>query len=312
MKSRHFSFFSGRLTTANQQRWRRTTDLASDEWLSSERFAVRNREHGQAVVVRDVCLDAGDRHAEGITISALPVVPGEPEFPKISAAAGRSLPGLPEEGRERSPVTFIWILLAVVGVWVVVHFAWRWGSRRWSLPCPTALAWTLESPLFQRLSGTETTLTRLGLRPGLRILEIGPGPGRLLLPAASRILPGGEAVGIDIQPGMIERLKLRAEKAGVTNLTALLGDATQPHVAEASFDLVFLCTALGEIPDRATVLSQCHRALKPGGMLSITEKFGDPHYQSRSTVKRLAEEVGFRLQSIEGKWWFFTANLIKP
>ena len=39
-----------------------------------------------------------------------------PEFPKISAAARRSLRGLPAEGRERSPVTYIWILLAVVGV----------------------------------------------------------------------------------------------------------------------------------------------------------------------------------------------------
>jgi ubiquinone/menaquinone biosynthesis C-methylase UbiE len=174
------------------------------------------------------------------------------------------------------------------------------------------LAWSLESPFFQRLSGTETTLNRLGFRPGQKILELGPGPGRLLLPAALRILPGGEAVGIDIQSGMIERLKVRAKKAGVTNLTAILGDATQPFVPEASFDLVFLCTALGEIPDRAAAVSQCFRALKAGGILSITEKFGDPHYQSRSTVKRLAEEAGFRIQSIQGRWWFYTASFIKP
>jgi ubiquinone/menaquinone biosynthesis C-methylase UbiE len=140
---------------------------------------------------------------------------------------------------------------------------------------------------------------------------MGPGPGRLLIPAAQRILPGGEAVGIDIQAGMIERLKVRARNAGVTNLTAILGDATQPLVSEASFDVVFLCTVLGEIPDRAAALSQCYRALKPGGMLSITEMFGDPHYQSRATVKRLAEELGFRFRSIQGGWWFFTANFIK-
>jgi ubiquinone/menaquinone biosynthesis C-methylase UbiE len=206
----------------------------------------------------------------------------------------------------------IWILLAMVAVWVAVHFAWRWASRKWSIPCPTALAWTLESPLFQRWSGTETTLIRLALQPGQRILEIGPGPGRLLIPAAQRILPGGQAVGIDIQPGMVDRLKVRAQKAGIINLTAILGDATEPHVPEASFDLVFLCTALGEVPNRAAVLNQCHRALKPGGILSITEKFGDPHYQSRSTVKRLAEEAGFRLQAVQGGWWFFTANLVKP
>jgi hypothetical protein len=47
-------------------------------------------------------------------------------------------------------------------------------------------------------------------------------------------------------------------------------------------------------------------------VLSITEMFPDLHYQSLSTVKRLAEEAGFRLQSVQGGWWLFTANFVKP
>jgi ubiquinone/menaquinone biosynthesis C-methylase UbiE len=132
------------------------------------------------------------------------------------------------------------------------------------------------------------------------------------LPAAKQVCPDGEAVGIDIQPAMIERLERRADKAGITNLKAILGDAARPHVPEASFDIVFLCAALGEIPDRTGALSQCFRALKPGGVLSITEMFGDPHYQSQSVVQRLAEATGFRLKSIQGGWWLFTAGFIKP
>ena len=89
---------------------------------------------------------------------------------------------------------------------------------------------------------------------GSVFLEVGPGPGRLLIPAARRVLPGGEVVGIDIQPGMIERLKERAKTANITNLTAILGDATQPIVPEASFDVAFLVTTLGEIPDRAAAI----------------------------------------------------------
>lgn len=201
-------------------------------------------------------------------------------------------------------------MLGIIALFVAFSLGWRWASRIWSLPCPSITAARFENPLLRGL--TRTTLDRLELRPGQRILEIGPGPGRLLIPAAQRIVPGGEAVGIDIQPGMIERLKAKAEKAGVTNVTAILGDAAQPHVSESSFDLVFLCTALGEIPDRAVALGQCNRALKPGGVLSITEIFGDPHYQSRSVVQRLAEEAGFQLKSIQGGWWTFTANFVKP
>ena len=205
-----------------------------------------------------------------------------------------------------------WIVVAVLGAVVLFFLGWRWASRVWSLPCPTLFAWFLDSRIYERITGTEVTLQRMGLRPGQRVLEVGPGPGRLLIPVAQRVLPGGEAVGIDIQRGMVERLKERAKRAQVSNLTAILGDATQPMVPAATFDLAFLVTTLGEIPDRAAVLAQCFRALKTGGVLSVTEMFPDPHYQSRSTVKRLAEEAGFRLQSIQGGWWLFTANFVKP
>jgi ubiquinone/menaquinone biosynthesis C-methylase UbiE len=207
-------------------------------------------------------------------------------------------------------MAILWLLLGAVGLLVAISLAWRWASRVWSLPCPSVTAWMVDNPFARRR--TRKTLDRLGLRPGQKILEIGPGPGRLLIPAAQRVLPGGLVVGIDVQAGMIERLKAKAERAGVTNLTAILGDAAEPHVTEASFDVVFLCTALGEIPDRSGALAQCFRALKPGGVLSVTEVFGDPHYQFRSKVRRLAENAGFRLQSMQGGWWMFTATFVKP
>jgi ubiquinone/menaquinone biosynthesis C-methylase UbiE len=206
----------------------------------------------------------------------------------------------------------ILVLITVIAAVILISVGWRWASRVWSLPCPSLVAWALESPFYERITGSEKTLERIGLQPGQHVLEIGPGPGRLLIPAAQRVLPGGKVVGIDIQPGMIERLMARAEAANITNLTAIRGDATQPIVPEASFDVVFLVTTLGEIPDRAAALAQCFRALKSGGVLSISEMLPDPHYQSKATLKRLAEAAGFRLQSVEGGMWLFTANFVKP
>lgn len=204
------------------------------------------------------------------------------------------------------------IVIAVIAAVILIFVGWRWASRVWSLPCPSLVGWALESRFYERITGTARTLERIGLKPGQRVLEVGPGPGRLLIPAAQRVLPGGEVVGIDIQPGMIERVKKRVMTASITNLTAILGDATQPIVPEASFDVAFLVTTLGEIPDRAAALAQCFRALKSGGILSISEMLPDPHYQSKATVKRLAEAAGFRLQSVEGGMWLFTANFVKP
>ena len=209
-----------------------------------------------------------------------------------------------------NPLALLILIFGIVTV-VLILTGWRWASRVWSLPCPSLFAWALESSFYSRISATRITLDRIGLKSGQRVLEVGPGPGRLLIPAADRVLPGGEVVGIDIQPGMIKRLVERAERAGTGNLTAILGDATQPLVLAESFDVVFLVTTLGEIPDRAAVLSQCFRALKPGGVLSISEMLPDPHYQSKAKVRQLAAEAGFRLESIQGGAWLFTANFVK-
>lgn len=206
---------------------------------------------------------------------------------------------------------FIILGIALLGL-IAINLWWRGESRRHSMPCPTFFAGALESPLMDWLIGTQTTLDRIGLQPGQRVLEVGPGPGRLLIPAVQRVLPGGEVVGLDIQPGMIERLKARATRMGVSNLAAILGDATQPSVPPESFDVVYLCTVLGEIPDREAALRECYKALKPGGILSITEIFPDPHYQPRTTVRRLVEEAGFYLKEMFGPWYFFTANFVKP
>jgi len=211
-----------------------------------------------------------------------------------------------------NPTLAVLTAVTVMATVTLFFVGWRWASRVWPLPCPSLAGWALESPFYGRITGTGTTLKRIGLKPGQRVLEIGPGPGRLLLPAAQQVLPGGEVVGIDIQSGMIERLQERAAADRITNLTAILGDATQPIVPEASFDLVFLVTTLGEVPDRAAVLAQAFRALKSGGVLSVSEMLPDPHYQSKTTVKRLAEAAGFRLQSIEGGAWLFTATFVKP
>lgn len=201
-------------------------------------------------------------------------------------------------------IGFVFLILVAGSMW------WRWKSRRHSLPCPTWLS-VLVSHRFDGLLGTQTTLDRLGLQPGQRVLEIGPGTGRLLIPAAKRVLPGGEAVGLDIQPGMLKRLEKRVQQAGVANLKAVLGDAAETEFLPASFDVVFLCTVLGEIPKREEALRKCYQALKPGGRLSITEIFPDPHFQSRQRVQTLAESVGFIIEEIQGSWYFFTAHFTK-
>lgn len=209
------------------------------------------------------------------------------------------------------PATLVIVaLVGALAAYVVLNFGWRWMSRRFLLPCPSWLSWSLEGGLVDWWAATQRTLDRIGLKPGDRVLEVGPGPGRLLIPAAARVLPGGEVIGVDVQQGMIERLRQRAATVG--NLTVQLGNAESLPFATASFDLVYLAMVLGEIPDRQRALAECFRVLRPGGRLSITEMAADPHFQSRATVIRLATAEGFEQPAIVGRPYSFTANFTKP
>jgi ubiquinone/menaquinone biosynthesis C-methylase UbiE len=162
------------------------------------------------------------------------------------------------------------------------------------------------------IAGTQATLDRIGVRPGERVLDVGSGPGRLSLPAARRVGPTGKVVAVDIQPGMLAHLRENAAQVGVTNLEAHQMDiTTADNLETGSFDRAWLVTVLGEIPDKETALRNLYRVLKPGGTLSITEIFPDPHYQRRETVLSLAQAAGFEPGQYWGSFFMYTQNFSK-
>jgi len=77
---------------------------------------------------------------------------------------------------------------------------WRSPSRQWQLPCPYRVAHLLDYALTQPFSGAQTTVHSIGIHPGQRVLEVGPGAGRLTVAAARRPGPAGELVCVDIEP----------------------------------------------------------------------------------------------------------------
>jgi ubiquinone/menaquinone biosynthesis C-methylase UbiE/dienelactone hydrolase len=196
---------------------------------------------------------------------------------------------------------------------VVGSLWWRRESRRRQLPCPSWLAWVLDNPIMDLVAGTQATLDRIGVRPGERVLDVGSGPGRLSIPAARRVGPTGKVVAVDVQPGMLARLQGNATQAGLTNLEAHQMDITTANSLESnSFDRAWLVTVQGEIPDKETALRTIYHALKPGGTLSITEIFPDPHYQRHETVLSLAQAAGFDPVQHWGSFLMYTQNFLKP
>jgi ubiquinone/menaquinone biosynthesis C-methylase UbiE len=187
-----------------------------------------------------------------------------------------------------------------------------YAVRRHPSPCPSSLIVLLENRWMEKRAGSTTLLDRAGVGPGMRILDVGCGPGRLSLPAAVRVGLEGEVVALDIQPSMLQVLEARMAERGVTNVRTVLAGAGDGKVERGAFDRVLLVTVLGEIPDGPRALREAFDALKPGGLLSVTEVLPDPHYQSRATVRRLAEQAGLEFVESFGNVLAFTLNFVKP
>ena len=205
-----------------------------------------------------------------------------------------------------------YICFGLAGFIFLAAFAWRLASRRYSLPCPTWLGWLVEldNP-FAEGNSARAIVQHLDLQPGMKVLDVGCGPGRLTIPIAEQVGPQGEVVGIDIQPGMLRRAQEKARAANLNNIRFLqvgAGEGTS-GLGRSEYDRAVLVTVLGEIPDREAALKEICNALKPGGILSVTEIIFDPHFQSRGTVLRLGGAVGFRENKFFGNRFSFTLNL---
>jgi ubiquinone/menaquinone biosynthesis C-methylase UbiE len=203
--------------------------------------------------------------------------------------------------------------LAFLCLLVLIVLGWSIVARRQAMPCPSWLGWLveLENPIARKFHA-ENIIERLDLRPGMKVLDAGCGPGRLTIPLAKAVGAPGEVVAADLQDDMLRRTETRARAAGLTNITFLrlkLGEGT---LGNDLFDRAVLVTVLGEIPDGRAALREIYGALKPGGILSITETIFDPHYQRRSAVLELVRAAGFIEKSLTGNLMGFTVNLERP
>jgi SAM-dependent methyltransferase len=185
-------------------------------------------------------------------------------------------------------------------------------QRRRPIPTPPRLTFLFENPLVEAFAGPELLSERLGLAPGMRVLDAGCGPGRLTIPLARAVEPTGEVVALDSQRAMLEKLEHRLEAEHITNVRTLEAGLGEGALDREAFDRVLLAFVLGEVRDRGAAARELYAALKPGRILSVTEVFGDPDYRRPASVRREVEPAGFELVERFGGFPVYTLNFRRP
>lgn len=168
---------------------------------------------------------------------------------------------------------------------------------------PHRFAFILDNPVRRRLFSPGHVIDSLALTGSEHVLELGPGPGFFSVEIARR-LPGGRLELFDVQPEMLEMARRKLDRARCRNVGFHTGEASDGlPFPEASFDVAFLASVLGEVLDQDACVHSLGRILKPGGLLVFSERFPDPDRLSVQELRELVETDDFGFVDTTGNIW---------
>lgn len=201
-------------------------------------------------------------------------------------------------------------ILGFIILAVLIAVVWKFSQR---LPCPAWLGWLVEQDNpFTKSNRASVIIENLDLKPGMSVLDAGCGPGRLTIPLAKAIGPQGKVTALDLQQRMLERVEEKARNDNLHNIQYVNAGIGDGKLAQSHYDRALLVTVLGEIPNQQKALKELFDALKPGGILSITEVIFDPHFQRQNKVLNLANQAGFQEKKTIGSSLSYIMLFEKP
>jgi len=131
-----------------------------------------------------------------------------------------------------------------------------------------------DNPLLPIFRNPYKLLRAAGLKSGQKVLEVGCGPGFFTIPAAKIVGKEGFVYAVDAHPLAIERVKEKIKKEGIKNIKSILANASDTGLPDRSIDLAFLFGLRYIAGGLENVMSEIHRVLKPGAVLSFEKTRG--------------------------------------
>ena len=193
-------------------------------------------------------------------------------------------------------VELIMILFLFLFLWVCICV--RSVRYFWKFPMPAKMGNLIAAgPYRSKVQPPSMIIEALDVRPGMEIVELGCGSGFYTIAVAESIQPTGIVFAVDIQQEMLDKLRVRMEDAGVSNIIPVLADAEgQIPLDDEMADAVFSVAVLPEIPDPPKALLQVKRLLKEDGVFVDAELLLDPDFPLRKTMVNWAKQAGFVLE----------------
>ncbi len=164
----------------------------------------------------------------------------------------------------------------------------------------------LERPEREAEENTTTAIRALRIQRDQTVADIGAGSGYYTVRMAAEVGPRGKVYATDIQPGMLDILRRRVAREGLTNVETVLGTPDDPKLPADTLDLALMVDVYHELEAPQVFVRRLRSALKKTGRLVLLEyRKEDPrvpirpeHKMSVAQVKAELEPEGFRLVQV--------------
>ncbi len=146
--------------------------------------------------------------------------------------------------------------------------------------------------LFERVEDVPITkeeirviqISKARLSEGQIVYDVGCGSGSISIEAASQIGSSGKVFSIDIDPNAAELTKKNLEKFQISNVSVILGNATQKIDELPMADAIFIGGTGGET---AEIIKLCESKLKQGGRIVIGTILVETLYSVLNVIEKL-------------------------
>src|SRR5262245_59048725 len=112
--------------------------------------------------------------------------------------------------------------------------------------------------LARRTAAVQAAFFLPNLRPGMRVLDVGCGPGTITLGLAEAVAPG-EVAGVDVREDRLALARAAATERKVPNTRFEIGDVYALPFPDAAFDAVLVHAVLEHLPDPGRALAAVRR-----------------------------------------------------